>query len=369
MRSGITLKVPVSGQLVDHREKEAVANVDMFGSSVVPEFERAFAKFMGYKYGVFVNSGSSANLLLLGSRDFDSPPLVSGCSFPTTINPLIQSGHRPYLVDIELGTYLPKQVDVACHFLGNFCYSGDVLDSCDGMFPGKDIRSCSFSFYPAHFMTTCEGGMICTNSSNEYMKYKSLRDWGRACWCEPGVDDTCGHRFDHQVDGIEYDHKYTYARIGYNLKATELQAAMGLVQLSKLPAFIEQRIINFNYLYAALLKLEDFFIMPKSTRVNTPWFGFPLTLRDNCTFTRREITMYLESQGIATRLMFGGNITRQPAYHALKLYHDPLPNCDKVMKDGFWFGCWHGLNQDQLDYTIETIYDFVNGNRETARTE
>lgn len=360
MREGITLKVPVSGQLVDHREKEAVANVDMFGSSVVPEFERAFAKFMGYKYGVFVNSGSSANLLMLG-RDFTSPPIVSGCSFPTTINPLIQSGNKPYFVDIELGTYLPKQVDIGCHFLGNFCSSGEFLDSCDGMFPGRDDRTCTFSFYPAHFMTTMEGGMILTNSSSEFIKYRSLRDWGRACWCEPGKDDTCGHRFEYKLDGIEYDHKYVYNHIGYNLKATEVQAAMGLVQLSKLPSFIEKRINNFNYLYATLLKLEDYFILPQSTRMNTPWFGFPLTIRDNQLFTRKEITTYLESKGIGTRLMFGGNITRQPAYRSLKLYHDPLPNCDKVMKDGFWFGSWHGLNQAQLDYTIETIYDFVGG--------
>jgi len=356
--------VPVSGQISGDEEENAMIEVvksrHWAGGAKTAEFERAFADFLGYKHGIFVNSGSSANLLMIGQHDWSSIVRVSGCSFPTTVNPIIQNGFTPYFVDIEIGTYLPKfSVDVGCHFLGNWCESGKIVDSCDGMFPGEDTRTATFSFYPAHFMSTGEGGMVLTNDTTEYTRLRSIRDWGRDCWCEPGHDNTCGHRFDYKVDGISYDHKYVYSHIGYNLKATDLQAAAGLEQLKKLPRFLEIRRRNFKRLYEGIRHLEDFFYLPISERENTAWFGFPLTIRKTAPFKRHEITHYLEDSGIATRLMFGGNITRQPAYKNIDYIADPLPNCDIVMENGFWVGCWHGLNDEQIDYTIDRIINFV----------
>lgn len=364
MRDGLSVKVPVSGQVSGDEEVNALIAVaktnHWAGGHLVPEFERQYAAFHGYKHGIFVNSGSSANLLAIGGHEWGESVKVSACSFPTTVNPIIQTGHKPYFVDIEIGSYLPKHTtDVGCHVLGNFCTYGEVIDSCDGMFPGQDKRTATFSFFPAHFMSTGEGGMVLTNDTAEFMRLRSIRDWGRACWCEPGHDDTCGHRFDYTVDGVPYDHKYTYSYIGYNLKATELQAAVGIEQLKKLLGFIKTRVRNFNYLYGALLRLEDYFYLPVSFKRDTAWFGFPLTIREDAPFTRREITTYLESHGVATRLMFGGNITRQPAYKNIPFDADPLPNADLVMKSGFWIGCWHGLNIDQLDYAVERIYEFI----------
>lgn len=367
MRDGLSVRVPVSGQVSGEEEINALiatAKTNHWaGGAKVIEFEHVFAKFHGYKHSVFVNSGSSANLLALGNYAAGKENVtISACSFPTTVNPIIQAGARPYFVDIELGSYLPKRpVDVGCHTLGNFCKSGAVIDSCDGCYPGQDDRTATFSFFPAHFISTGEGGMVLTNDTQEFIKLRSMRDWGRACWCLPGQDNTCGHRFDYTVDGISYDHKYTYSHMGYNLKATDLQAAIGIEQLKKLPEFIKTRVRNFNYLYASLMKLEDYFYLPASYKRNTAWFGFPLTIREGMNFTRQEMTNYLEANGVATRLMFGGNITRQPYMKGRDFDADPLPNADLVMRNGFWFGCWHGLTTDQLDYTVDTIFDFVKG--------
>lgn len=364
MRNGLDVRVPVSGQVSGDEEINAIIDVartnHWAGGHKVIEFEHAFAKYHGYKHGIFVNSGSSANLLAIGARAWQFPVRVSACSFPTTINPIIQSGARPYFVDIEMGSYLPKHtVDVGCHVLGNFCTSGDVVDSCDGCFPGQDTRTATFSFFPAHFMSTGEGGMVLTNDTSEFMRLRSMRDWGRDCWCEPGHDDTCGRRFDYSIDGVQYDHKYTYSHIGYNLKATDLQAAVGLEQLKKLPAFLDKRRQNFAHIYNNLRDTEDWFYLPVSYKPDTAWFGFPLTIRDDAGFTRREITRHLEDSGVATRLMFGGNITRQPAYKGVDYDADPLPNADRVFSSGFWIGSWHGLNFDQLDYASERIYEFL----------
>jgi CDP-4-dehydro-6-deoxyglucose reductase, E1 len=364
MRNGLDVRVPVSGQISGDEEINALIDVartnHWAGGRKVVEFERAFSKFHGYKHGIFVNSGSSANLLAIGAREWMHPVKVSACSFPTTVNPIIQSGNTPYFVDVEIGTYLPKYpVDVGCHVLGNYCTSGAIIDSCDGCFPGEDTRTATFSFFPAHFMSTGEGGMVLTNDTTEFMRLRSTRDWGRDCWCEPGHDDTCGHRFDYTIDGVQYDHKYTYSNIGYNLKATDLQAAVGLEQLKKLPGFLEKRRSNFAHLYENLADTADWFYLPISYKPNTAWFGFPLTIREDAPFTRREITRYLEDNGVATRLMFGGNITRQPAYKYVDYDADPLPNADLVFSNGFWIGSWHGLSFDQLDYASERIYEFL----------
>ena len=365
MRNGLDVHVPVSGQVSGDEEINALIDVartnHWAGGHKVVEFEHAFTKYHGYKHGIFVNSGSSANLLAIGNyADGRESVTVSACSFPTTVNPIIQSGARPYFVDIEIGSYLPKHpVDIGCHTLGNYCISGAVVDSCDGCYPGEDTRTATFSFFPAHFMSTGEGGMVLTNDTAEFTRLRSKRDWGRDCWCLPGVDNTCGHRFDYTVDGIAYDHKYTYSTMGYNLKATDLQAAVGLEQLKKLPAFLETRRANFTHLYENLRDADDYFYLPVSYKPNTAWFGFPLTIREDAGFTRKQLTDYLEVNGVATRLMFGGNITRQPYMKRVAFDADPLPNADAVMERGFWIGCWHGLDFDQLDYASERIYEFI----------
>lgn len=365
MRDGLSVRVPVSGQVSNEAEVDALVAVarsnHWAGGAKVVEFERAFAKFHGYKHGIFTNSGSSANLLAIGDYcEGIEGVTVSACSFPTTVNPIFQAGARPYFVDIEIGSYLPKSsVSIGCHVLGNFCTSGDIVDSCDGCYPGEDTRTATFSFFPAHFMSTGEGGMVVTNDTQEFMRLRSMRDWGRDCWCLPGQDNTCGHRFDYTVDGIPYDHKYTYSTMGYNLKATDLQAAIGIEQLKKLPGFLERRRHNFKYLFEQLSGLEDYFYLPVSYKPNTAWFGFPLTIREDAGFTRAELTKYLDGNGVATRLMFGGNITRQPYMKNKQFDADPLPNCDVIMSNGFWIGCWHGLDDDQLDYASERIYEFI----------
>jgi len=366
VNKGATIQVPVSGQVSGIEESEMleeVGNSKQFAAGkFADKFEKEYAAFMGYKHALFTNSGSSANLLMITAQKWAGPVRVSGCSFPTTINPIIQTNNAPYFVDIELGTYLPKgEVDIGCHFLGNWCKSGKIIDSCDGAFPGADDRTMTSSFFPAHFMTTGEGGMVLTNDTREFMHMRSLRDWGRDCWCAPGNDNTCGKRFEHVIDGVEYDHKYIYSNIGYNLKNTEMAAAIGLAQLKKLPDFLDKRRRNFNHLYyGGSFWMDKYFIMPKSVKDNTAWFGFPLTIREDAPFTRKEITQYLDSVGVGNRVMFGGNITRQPAYKDVDYDADPLTNCDIVMQRGFWIGCWHGLELHQLDYTLERIQEFVN---------
>jgi CDP-6-deoxy-D-xylo-4-hexulose-3-dehydrase len=285
------------------------------------------------------------------------PVITPALSFPTTVNALIQTGRPIRFCDVDIQTLLPGERAIyGAMTLGNYHDGYIVEDSCDAMFPGKYTGLMqTFSFFPAHHMTTGEGGMITTDDPQVYKILKSFRDWGRDCWCLPGNDNTCGKRFDG-----EYDHKYTYSRIGYNLKATEIQAAIGIEQLKKLPRFTQTRIRNFNYLYSKLKAFEQYFILPKSVLPDTPWFGLPLTLRDGVDFTRKDIMLFLNNKGIGTRPIFAGNITKQPAYKDVKFIIDEhLTNTDKIHDDSFWIGSWHGLSLDQLDYSVSMIQEFL----------
>ncbi|MFA5151998.1 MAG: DegT/DnrJ/EryC1/StrS family aminotransferase [Clostridia bacterium] len=363
MNKGLDLHVPISGQVTGIEEEEAIIRVAksrQYASYKLSEqFEHEFSSYVGKRYGVFVNSGSSANLLAVSAlfeTSKQSHIVLPGVMFPTTLNPYLQKNKQIILRDVELDTLQCMDLDYGVHQLGNYSNVGIIEDSCDAMFPGKYLGEMqTFSFFPAHHMTTGEGGMITTDDPDLYRTLKSLRDWGRDCWCLPGHDNTCGHRFDGS-----YDHKYTYSRIGYNLKATEIQAAIGIEQLKKLPGFTKIRIRNFNHLYKKLKKFEQYFILPKSVLPDTPWFGFPLTLKDGVCFTRGDIVNFLNNKGIGTRPIFGGNITKQPAYKDVKFIIDePLTNCDKVHNDSFWVGSWHGLSLDQLDYTVSMIQEFL----------
>jgi CDP-6-deoxy-D-xylo-4-hexulose-3-dehydrase len=372
LNKGNELRVPISGQVIDECEKEAAIRVVKSGQftsyKLSEQFEHEFAQYVGKRYGVFVNSGSSANLLAVSAYDrlYKIPYfwITPGLSFPTTINPLIQTNKNIVLQDVDLDTLLCNPVDgraetfpfYGAMTLGNYYSDYAIEDSCDAMFPGKYTGLMqTFSFFPAHHMTTGEGGMITTDDPQLYKTLRSLRDWGRDCWCLPGHDNTCGHRFDNG------DHKYTYSNIGYNLKATEIQAAIGIEQLKKLPAFTETRIRNFKHLYEGMKRFERYFILPKSVLPDTPWFGFPLTLRDGVEFTRKDIMLFLHNKGVGSRVIFGGNITKQPAYKDVNFIIDePLTNCDKIHNDSFWVGSWHGLNFEQLDYTVSMIGEFLN---------
>ena len=363
MNKGLDLHVPISGQVIGIEEEEAIIRVaksrQYASYKLSQQFEHEFAAYVGKRYGVFVNSGSSANLLAATAlcRTAAYPFITPGVSFVTTINPLIQLNQVIQLVDVDIETFLPNEY---CNYgamtLGNYQSYSLLEDSCDAMFPGKYKGLLqTFSFYPAHHMTTGEGGMITTDDPELYRLIRSLRDWGRDCWCLPGEDNTCGHRFDN-----EKDHKYTYSNIGYNLKATEIQAAIGLEQLKKLPEFTKIRVRNFNHLYKKLKRFEQYFILPKSVLQNTPWFGFPLTLRDGVDFTRKDIMLFLHNKGVGCRTIFAGNITKQPAYKDVKFIIDePLTNTDKIHNDSFWVGSWHGLSLDQLDYTVSMIQEFL----------
>jgi len=368
MNKGENLKVPTGGQVTDVEEIEMVDKVmeskHYAGGKYTEQFEHEFAQYVGKRYGIFVNSGSSANFVAVkalietqGTYWFTTPAVA----FPTTINPLIDTQRDITLVDVDKETYLPDNANYGAMTLGNYHPYPLIEDSCDAMFPGKYTGIAqTFSFFPAHHMTTGEGGMITTDDADFYRAARSYRDWGRDCWCTPGNDNTCGKRFETLLDGGFYDHKYVYSRIGYNLKATDIQAAIGIAQLKKLPGFTEARIRNFNILYEKLKGFEAFFILPKSVLPDTPWFGFPLTLKNDWHFSRIEMMRFLNEKGVGTRVLFGGNISKQPAYKDVKFnIEGSLVNSTKIMRDTFWVGCWHGLTVEQVEYAAETIKDFI----------
>lgn len=339
------------------------------------EFESRLSEFVGAKYCLLCNSGSSANLLAvtalcqkeLGGRRLKpgDEVITTALNFPTTVNPIVQNGLVPVFVDIELPYYTAVHADkcynggIYTHFLGNIIVktSSDIVikDCCDAL--DRDIHRppymdvSTYSFYPAHTITTGEGGAVCTDDPLLYKIMRSLRDWGRDCHCEPGQNNACGHRFDG-----EYDHKYTYSHIGYNLQMTEMQAALGVAQMDRLPGFIEARKRNFKKYYDGLKDLEDIFILPEATPGSDPaWFGFPLTFRDgrNC----QEFTRLLDSKGIEVRRMFAGNITRQPAYQDVKYrIIGDLKNTDFVMKSGFWIFVSPSLTDEMMEFVIDVIH-------------
>jgi len=392
---GVT-PVPVSGKVVDADDVSSVVDSALQAwftdGPFVEQFERKLAKFVGVRSASFVNSGSSANLLALSALKLPpgSEVITVAAGFPTTINPIFQNGLTPVFVDIDLSTY---QIDfsklhaalsgqtraiILAHTLGNVFNVDAVKDFCDkygfwliedccdalgSKWKGENVGvfgdMATFSFYPAHHITTGEGGAVLTNEPKLKVLVESFRDWGRDCWCDSGKDNTCGKRFDWQLGNLPhgYDHKYIYSHIGYNMKATDMQAALGLSQIEKLPAFIEKRKENFRYLYDAL-KGEDRLMLPEATPGSDPaWFGFPIGYDK-----RNELTRHLNDRKIGTRLLFGGNLTRQPAYQDQNYrVVGSLKNTDYVMNNVFWVGVFPGLTKPMLDYVAETILEFVHG--------
>jgi CDP-6-deoxy-D-xylo-4-hexulose-3-dehydrase len=339
------------------------------------EFEKRLVDFVGAKFCLLCNSGSSANLLAMSAltaRELGYKRLKPGdevittaLNFPTTVNPIIQCGLTPVFVDIELPYYV--QIDcytsesiIVTDFLGNNAIvTGNnnwlVRDCCDSLGTGGQGDITTYSFYPAHTITTGEGGAVCTDNPLLYKLMRSFRDWGRDCFCESGQNNACGHRFDG-----EYDHKYTYSHIGYNLQMTEMQAAIGVAQMDKLPGFIEARKRSFRKYYDGLKDLEDVFILPEATPGSDPaWFGFPLTFRDgrDC----QPFTRMLDGKGIEVRRMMAGNILKQPAYQDIKYrIIGDLKNTDFVMKSGFWIFVSPTLTDEMMEYVIKVIHEGLN---------
>ena len=404
-------KTPISygGRVYD--EKEMISLVDasldfwLTSGRFANEFEKDLAAFLGIDYCLLTNSGSSANLLAvsaltspkLGERRLKSGDevITTACGFPTTLNPILQNNLNPVFLDVELGTYNVKANDIedaisdktkaifVPHTLGN-PVELDLLmevvdkynlwfieDNCDALgskYKGKytgtygHISTCSF--YPAHHITMGEGGAVLTSDPLLRKILASFRDWGRDCWCEPGCDNSCGKRFGWQLGHLPsgYDHKYIYSHIGYNLKITDMQAAIGVEQLKKLPDFIKKRKENFNFLLEYLTKHTNYFLLPKIlTNADPCWFGFPILVKDSAPFTRNDIVNYLENHLISTRMLFGGNLIRQPAYKNInyRTYND-LFNSDLIMNNLFWIGVYPGLSIEHLSYMINQIDTFLN---------
>ncbi len=399
--------VPVSGRVFDAHELQFLveAGLDFWLTTgrFAAKFECDFARFFNLRYAMLVNSGSSANLLAvacltspaLGERALrpGDEVITVAAGFPTTVNAILQNQLVPVFVDVEVPTYNVDvtQLEAACsertraiilaHTLGNpfdlaqvnaFAKAHNlwlIEDCCDAVgacYQGEPVGTfgdlATVSFYPAHHITMGEGGCVLTNSSLLKKLVESFRDWGRDCWCETGHDATCGKRFDWQLGSLPrgYDHKYTYSHIGYNLKATDMQAAVGLAQLEKLPQFIQCRRENFDILYAGLKDLQDFFIMPQATAGSQPsWFGFPLAVRPETKLERRELLRWLDGRKIGTRLLFGGNLTRQPAYeHAAFRVAGSLAKSDFVMDQVFWVGVYPGLSKEMLQYVVDSLHEY-----------
>jgi CDP-6-deoxy-D-xylo-4-hexulose-3-dehydrase len=400
--------IPVSGKVFDDRELVQLvdASLDFWLTTgrYAAEFEQRFAEWMGVKHCLLVNSGSSANLLALSA--LTSPKLgdkrlqpgdeviTVAAGFPTTVNPIFQNQLVPVFLDVKLPTYDidTDQLEAAfssrtraimiAHTLGNpfnieavmaFAQKHDlwvIEDNCDAvgsLYQGKKTGTfghlSTASFYPAHHMTMGEGGAVLTNDTRLKKIVESFRDWGRDCWCPPGVDNTCGKRFGWQLGDLPfgYDHKYTYSHVGYNLKMTDMQAAVGCAQLDKLPEFVEKRRQNFDFLYQQLQDLQDVLVLPEAAKNSEPsWFGFLLSVRENAPFSRNALVQYLEEKRIGTRLLFGGNLVRQPLYQGLKYrVVGELGNTDRVMQSAFWLGVFPGLTEEMLTYTVSQIREFV----------
>jgi CDP-6-deoxy-D-xylo-4-hexulose-3-dehydrase len=401
--------VPVSGKVLSPEDFVSLVDSSLDGWLTAGRhtkvFERQLADFVGARSALFVNSGSSANLCALsgltspklGDRALKpgDEVLTVAMGFPTTVNPIIQNGLKPVVVDVNLDTLdansdklreavSPKtKAIMMAHTLGNpfdldtvqeLCKKHDlwlIEDSCDalgstyrGQRTGSFGDTATVSFYPAHHITTGEGGAIFVKSPLVKKQVESFRDWGRDCYCETGCDNTCFKRFEWKLGDLPegYDHKYIYSHIGYNLKATDMQAALGVTQLAKLDFFIQRRKENFNYLESALSKVEGISIAKASPHSDPSWFGCPITLDPKHPVNREELLRFLDSRKIGTRLLFAGNILKQPAYKDIdfRVVGD-LTNTDIVMKRSFWVGVYPGLTKPMLDYVIDSISDFMAG--------
>jgi CDP-6-deoxy-D-xylo-4-hexulose-3-dehydrase len=407
--------VPVSGRTFDASDIQHLVDsaLDFWltAGRFADEFERQFARRLGIRFARLVNSGSSANLLALSA--LTSPTLAErqlkpgdevitvAAGFPTTINPIIQNRAVPVFIDVELGTYnaditqleealSPRtKAIIFAHTLGNPFQVKPVVDfarrhklwivedCCDALgstYENQNVGTfgdiATFSFYPAHHITMGEGGCIATENPLLMKLIESFRDWGRDCWCAPGKDNTCGKRFDWQLGTLPcgYDHKYTYSHIGYNLKVTDMQAAVGVSQLAKLNTFISVRKRNFASLKQALEPLSPHYLLPEATPASDPsWFGFPIAVKPESGLGRDRVVRFLESRKIATRLLFGGNLVRQPAYRGIeKRVVGALKNSEYVMNNVFWIGVFPGLNEKMIQFVIDTLCQSVS---ECARRE
>ena len=401
-------EIPVTGKVFGKKELVSAVSASLdFWLTAGPyteKFESEFAKKVGMRHSFMVNSGSSANLLALtsllspkmGERKINpgDEVITVAAGFPTTVTPILQNNLVPVYVDVDLETYVANddQIEAAispktkaimmAHTLGNpFNLSFVeklakkhnlwlIEDSCDGLggtYLGKNLGSfgdfSTFSFYPAHHITTGEGGAVLVKKAAHKVIVESLRDWGRDCWCPPGQDDTCGRRFDWQLGDLPYgyDHKYVYSHIGYNLKMTDMQAAIGVAQLEKLPDFIERRNANWKRIHRGLKPLEEFLLLPKATKNSEPsWFGFPITVKADAPFSRFDLVQHIESRRIGTRQLFGGNLLRQPAYKGMPMrVAGSLTNADIVTESTFWIGVYPGLTKEIIDFMVGTVTEFV----------
>jgi len=405
---GVTY-IPASGKVYDRKEinnaitaaRDGWWTEGKFGKT----FEKKFSAFLGVKYVSLVNSGSSANLLALtgltssvfGDRRIQKGDevITVACGFPTTVNPIIQNHCKAVFVDIDIGTKnaTAKNIERAitkktkaimmAHTLGNplalreikkivkkynLWFIEDCCDALGSTYQGKYVGTfgdiATFSFYPAHQITMGEGGAVVTNNPLIHRSLRQFRDWGRDCWCDTGKDNTCGRRFDWQFGDLPkgFDHKYVYSQIGYNLKLTDFQAAIGVAQLEKLPKFIQIRKKNFKALYSFFRGYKKYFELPVWEKKADPcWFGFVLVVRENAPFTRLELVKYLEEHNIGTRNLFAGNLVRHPAYKGrkdIKLI-DTLENSDCVTDNGFWVGVYPGINNQMLSYIKHTFTAFM----------
>ena len=400
--------VPPSGKLIGPEELQAMVEASLDGWLTTGRFndlfEQKLAKFLGVKHLMTVNSGSSANLVAfsaltspkLGDRAIKKGDEVIGVAagFPTTVNPILQFGAVPVFVDVELSTYNidSSKIEAAitsktkaimlAHTLGN-PYNLDVItalckkhklwlveDCCDALgstYKGQLVGTFgdigTLSFYPAHHITMGEGGAVFTNNDELKMIAESFRDWGRDCYCRPGMDNTCNKRFCWKLGTLPegYDHKYTYSHLGYNLKITDMQAACGLAQLEKAASFIQKRKDNFAYLKKRLATCEEFLLMPTAAENSDPsWFGFPITLKDNAPVTRLDLLTYLDENKVGTRLLFAGNLTRQPyMQHQQYRVSGELKNTDIVMNNTFWIGVQPTLTEEMLGYVSNKIVNYL----------
>jgi CDP-6-deoxy-D-xylo-4-hexulose-3-dehydrase len=396
--------IPPSGKVIGGNELKMMTDAVLDGwltsGRFNSEFEKKLGSYLGVKHVLTTNSGSSANLCAftaltspkLGDRRLKpgDEVITVAAGFPTTVNPIIQNNCIPVFVDVDIPTYNIKvdllekaysdktKAVMIAHTLGN-PYNLNAIkeftkkynlwlveDTCDALgseYDGKRVGTFgdigTLSFYPAHHITMGEGGAVFTNNSMLKMCIESIRDWGRDCYCLPGCDNTCGKRFDWRLGDLPkgYDHKYTYSHLGYNLKITDMQAACGLAQLERIDDFVKVRKDNFDYLTEKLQSLKEFLILPESTKNSSPsWFGFPITIKEDSGISRVMLTKHLDSYNIGTRLLFAGNLTRQPYFQGREYrIVGSLKNTDIIMNQTFWIGLYPGLKTEQLDFVVSKL--------------